>query len=162
MFRLIAARLERLLPKPLHRLALRAAHRIRHRYRQLAKPELSGVCAVLRDAEGRVLLVRHHYGPASWSLPGGGLKRGEDPATAIRREIREELGVELVDLELLSTLEEELSGTRHTAYVFGGRGDGAVRPDGREIAKARYFVADELPRDLGRVARSRLRALALD
>ena len=53
-----------------------------------------GVKAILSH-DGRVLLVQHTYGPRRWEIPGGGLHRGEEPIDGVRREIREELGVEL-------------------------------------------------------------------
>ena len=84
-----------LLPRSLHRLALRVAHRLRHVWRRLAKPQLRGVSVILRDPEGRVLFVRHTYGPPDWSLPGGGIARGEAPEAAARREMAEELALTL-------------------------------------------------------------------
>ncbi len=49
---------------------------------------------MLRRPDGRVLLVDQPY-VQGWSLPGGDLKRGEDLRTGLRRELREELGLEL-------------------------------------------------------------------
>ena len=52
-----------------------------------------------RDDRDRVLFVRHTYGDRTpWEMPGGGLRRGEAPEAAVRREMREELGIELVEL----------------------------------------------------------------
>src|SRR5690606_18766846 len=56
---------------------------------------------VIRDREHRVLLARWISGDRpSWTVPGGGLEPGEDPADAARREITEETGytVELGEL----------------------------------------------------------------
>lgn len=57
------------------------------------------VVAVLTDDEGRVLLCRmapdHGVFPGQWALPGGGVEPGERIETALRREVREELGIEL-------------------------------------------------------------------
>jgi 8-oxo-dGTP pyrophosphatase MutT (NUDIX family) len=47
--------------------------------------------AVIRDADGRVLLVRPTYKP-TWELPGGALEPDESPLTACRRELGEEIG----------------------------------------------------------------------
>lgn len=44
------------------------------------------------DGRGRVLLMQEHDGV--WDLPGGRLEHGEDFATALRRECREEMGIE--------------------------------------------------------------------
>jgi 8-oxo-dGTP pyrophosphatase MutT (NUDIX family) len=52
------------------------------------------VRAVLRTDDHQVLLVRFEF-PAGrrWALPGGGVDPGETPETALRRELREELGL---------------------------------------------------------------------
>ncbi|HUO91756.1 MAG TPA: NUDIX domain-containing protein [Rhizomicrobium sp.] len=55
-------------------------------------PVAFGVSAILDDAEGRILLVRHSYQPG-WHLPGGGVDAGEPPADAVLRELREEVGL---------------------------------------------------------------------
>ncbi len=48
---------------------------------------------------GRVLLVHRAPGradyPDTWDLPGGHIEPGEGPAAAMRREVREELGIEV-------------------------------------------------------------------
>lgn len=48
---------------------------------------------------GRVLLVHRRADrvdyPSTWDLPGGHLEPGETPEEALRREVREEIGVEV-------------------------------------------------------------------
>jgi 8-oxo-dGTP pyrophosphatase MutT (NUDIX family) len=48
---------------------------------------------------GEVLLVRSWFGHQRWSLPGGGIRRGEDPRVAAARETFEETGVSLDERE---------------------------------------------------------------
>lgn len=57
----------------------------------LWSPVALGVHALIVDADGKVLLARHSY-MKGWSLPGGGVGRGEPPLTALQRELREEIG----------------------------------------------------------------------
>ncbi|WP_237023468.1 (deoxy)nucleoside triphosphate pyrophosphohydrolase [Lacunisphaera limnophila] len=56
------------------------------------------VCAVIEQA-GRVLIAQRPLTkllPLKWEFPGGKVEPGEDPAAAIIREIREELGCTVV------------------------------------------------------------------
>ncbi|WP_158288720.1 NUDIX hydrolase [Ornithinimicrobium flavum] len=53
---------------------------------------VGAVCVIEHDGEFLVLWQPHRRG---WSLPGGLLGRGEDPADAVRREVREEVGLDI-------------------------------------------------------------------
>jgi ADP-ribose pyrophosphatase YjhB (NUDIX family) len=61
-------------------------------------PEKMAVSAVVRSSDtGRVVLVRRKNPPRAgqWSLPGGSVEPGETPAAALKRELYEELGLDL-------------------------------------------------------------------
>lgn len=55
---------------------------------------------ILRDQDGRILLVEPRYKP-DWDLPGGMVEANEPPAEAARREVREELGIDMSVGQLL-------------------------------------------------------------
>ncbi|HSM67452.1 MAG TPA: NUDIX hydrolase [Ilumatobacteraceae bacterium] len=59
-----------------------------------------GAGAVIRDADGRVLIVKPTYKPA-WELPGGAVEDDESPRAACVRELHEELGITVAVGELL-------------------------------------------------------------
>lgn len=65
----------------------------------------AAVAAILLDAADRVLLVRRAHEPARGKLafPGGFVDLGESGEGALRREISEEVGLEVPELEFLCT-----------------------------------------------------------
>lgn len=147
-----------LLPAALHRALLPWAHRIRHSWRRWRGTPIAGVNVVITNLSGDVLLLKHSYGPDVWGLPGGGLKPGEDPLDAARREVREELGIALAQIEQFAMLEEMISGSPHTAHLFAAVCDQQPKPDCREIIEARFFPSHSLPEPLGRITRARITA----
>ncbi|MFD4247085.1 NUDIX domain-containing protein [Streptomyces sp. NPDC058525] len=71
-----------------------------------SRPKATTSASVLfTDAGGRILLVRPAYGNTRcWQLPGGGIDSdlGETPRAAARREVREEIGLDLAPGRLLA------------------------------------------------------------
>ncbi len=138
------------LPRPLHQLILRVGYRVHSQLRRRMKRPVKGVSLIASDEAGRILLVRHSYGPDEWCFPGGGMDRGETAEQTARRELREELDTDGIGLRSLGTIEESLSGAPHTAHVFALRLTDGWRIDGRELVEARFFKPDGLPAGLSR------------
>jgi 8-oxo-dGTP pyrophosphatase MutT (NUDIX family) len=87
------------------------------------KPVALGVNALVLDAAGRVLLVRHGY-MAGWQLPGGGVDPGETPAFAVRRELEEEIGLQGGTVTLLGHHARKVLWMGHVVVLY--RIDGAT------------------------------------
>lgn len=140
----------------LHRRALRLAHALRHRWRRWRRAPLEGVTMIARDPQDRLLLVRLSYGAPGWSFPGGGARRGEEMGAAAARELREETGCEAQSVRLVGKIEEQVSGSPHTAHVFTCVTEDMPVPDGREVVEARFFPTHSLPHPMTPHTQARL------
>lgn len=134
----------------LRRLGYRAAWWGLRAWWLLRRPQTDGVKVVLRDGE-RAVFVRHAYGDRQrWELPGGGLKRGETPAQAARREAREELGVDTGSWRELATVEIEGMGKRTRLHVFEAAWPGTpLEMQLVELEEVRWAPIAAPPRPLG-------------
>jgi ADP-ribose pyrophosphatase YjhB (NUDIX family) len=127
------------------RLLRRVPPRVLERVVRLRSPSYTLGTACLVEHEGRVLLVRTAY-RRNWSLPGGLLDRGEAPADGLRRELREEVGVD-VDVDGDPVVLVDL-GSQLVEFFFHARlTDGAdvdcVRAASAEIEEVGWFALDE-------------------
>lgn len=147
-----------LVPRALQRALMPVAYHLRERWRRWRGRPIQGCSVIITNLSGDVLLLRLSYGPGVWTLPGGGMGKGEDPEAAARREVKEELGLALDQVQSLGTLEEVLSGSPHTAYLFTSVVAKRPVPDRREVLEARFFPSHSLPEPLGRVTSARIEA----
>lgn len=105
--------------------------------------------AFLFDAEGRILLLEHEFRPDSrWGIPGGFLNKSEQPEAAMRRELREEVALEVDDVQFLFA--RTLPRPRQVEIYFACTTKGNPTPSSFEIRKAAWFAPDDLPDDLSR------------
>ncbi len=135
-----------------HRLSLRTYRQLpvllrRWIVRLIAPSFTVGAICFIERSNGDLLLVRHAY-RSRWGVPGGLLQRREDPADAARREVLEEVGLEVELLGEPAVVVDAVP--QRIDLVFRARpvkgADlGAVAPRSPEITEVRWFARDHLP-----------------
>jgi 8-oxo-dGTP diphosphatase len=104
------------------------------------------VAAVFTDGE-RVLACRRNAdleAGGCWEFPGGKLEPGEDAATALEREIVEELGVEIEVGELLDRSTTQVDGTSIRLSCYFVRPLGTVPMTSSDHDQLGWFQRDRL------------------
>jgi 8-oxo-dGTP diphosphatase len=105
---------------------------------------LVGVSAVVFNPAGEVLLCRHTYRDRyPWGLPGGWLKRDEDPAQAVEREICEETGLVIRILQPLRVIHDTQYARLDVTFV-GCLIGGVFRPS-LEVSDAGFYIPEHYP-----------------
>ncbi|KWV33913.1 NADH pyrophosphatase [Micromonospora rifamycinica] len=99
-----------------------------------------------------LLLVRHASGPTElWALVAGFVEAGESLETAVRREVHEEVSLDLGTIDYFGSQPWAISGPGVLLAGFTATvADPAAEPvvDGRELVRARWFPVDALPAEL--------------
>jgi ADP-ribose pyrophosphatase YjhB (NUDIX family) len=105
-----------------------------------------GVEAVCFDASGRVLLGRRAFAPGAgkWDLPGGFLHEHELPLDALRREVREETGLEIEPLDFLGHWLEPYDGRVVLCLTWTAHAHGEGRA-GDDLVELHWFGPADLP-----------------
>lgn len=120
------------------------------------------VAAMLFDDARRILLLEHVFrADRGWGVPGGFIGRGEQPEEALRRELREEVSIDLDDVSLVFI--RTLVTLKQVEIYYRARVIGEPIPSSFEIKQAQWFAVNDLPPELSQDQRKLIeRALALD
>ncbi|MFC5814345.1 NUDIX domain-containing protein [Nonomuraea harbinensis] len=107
-----------------------------------------GVTGVVRDEEGRVLLLRHRMWPPDrqWGCPTGYANRGEKFEDTVIREVREETGLHVKVgslIHLKSGYRLRVEAAYEAAFIGG-----TLAIDPTEILEATWFSPHDLPQGL--------------
>ena len=102
---------------------------------------------IITNPEGKVLLLNHVLRPASgWGVPGGFMSRGEQPDVTLKREIKEETGIDLIDIRLFKVRTRGI----HIEIIMTARGIGDPVVKSREIIELDWFSVDNMPAEMPR------------
>ena len=100
--------------------------------------------ALIFNSEGKVLLLKHRFRAGSgWGIPGGFLEVGEQPEEAMRRELREEIGLEVEQVEIFTS--RAFRKPRQVEILFRCHADADVKPLTIEVERAEWFSVQKLP-----------------
>ena len=104
------------------------------------------VGCVIFDPSKKVLLVKRKNPPnqGSWAIPGGKVKYGELVDEALKREMREELSVEVEPKELMAIVEIIKEGFHYVILDFMCTIKSGVIKPGSDAEDAKFFSLDEL------------------
>lgn len=96
---------------------------------------------------GKIVLTREH-GSKRWDLPGGGVEHYEEPMDAFKREITEELGIEVIsfdegNMQAWFTYDTDPGWDRPILYLVAQASISGV-PRSSEDVEIGYFTDKEL------------------
>ncbi|HZU83359.1 MAG TPA: (deoxy)nucleoside triphosphate pyrophosphohydrolase [Polyangiaceae bacterium] len=99
---------------------------------------------------GRVLLTRRKAGThlaGAWEFPGGKVHDGEDPREALRRELREELGIDAVVGDVVDVAFHRYEEARKSVLLLffeAARTPGSAEPAALDVAAFEWAAPDAL------------------
>jgi 8-oxo-dGTP diphosphatase len=114
-----------------------------------------GVFAAITDKDRRILCVRMNYATRGWTTPGGRVEPGESPLDALKREVLEESGLEVVAESLVGVYCKPHKDDIVLFFRARVLAHSPWQPN-EEIAQLGYFDRANLPEPMGLGPRTRI------
>lgn len=111
----------------------------------------ASVAVIVFNEKGEILLLDHVLRPQSgWAIPGGFMNFGEQPHDALEREICEETGLKLKNLEMFRVR----TIGKHIELLYRAEADGVAEVKSFEINAVGWFKTDALPEKMTPIQKS--------
>lgn len=115
-------------------------------YLRIVRPNLKPRTRVLIVTDSHILLIKNIAGSQQWTLPGGGRHHDETAEQCAKREIDEEVGLELLQLRPVDTSSEAYAGATWNYDCFVAHLDTTQRVTlSYEIGEAQWFPRNDIP-----------------
>lgn len=120
------------------------------------RPRTYGVKGLLIN-DGDILLVKTSYSK-KFSLPGGGIKKGETAEEAVKREVKEETGIEVLKCHLVGEYENNNEYKNdHISMFYIDEFKVGSKPKTIEIDESGFFPLDDLPKNTSQATLRRVK-----
>lgn len=103
----------------------------------------------LMERDGTFLLLQKRQWPFLWDVPAGHMEVNEDPMDAVRREVEEETGLQIINPDLV--FHEEIfpdacrrGAVIHEWHVYRGQATGSLQPSDDEARELRWVRPSEM------------------
>jgi len=122
------------------------AHRVCPKCRRLEFPRICpAIIVIITDEKDRILLAHNkRFRAGLYSHLSGYNEAGESLEETVVREVREEVNIEIKDVEYIVSQPWPFSGSLMTGFK-ARYASGEIKPDGEEIEDAKWFTRDNLP-----------------
>ena len=110
-------------------------------------PTKDRVRVIVYRNDGKILLVRSRFSRQKWALPGGGVNRNESYEQAAIREVLEELGISVENLQYLVKANSRESYVEFSVRVFAAQASDYDIKCNFEIMETRWLSREYIPKE---------------
>jgi 8-oxo-dGTP pyrophosphatase MutT (NUDIX family) len=140
------------------KLVYKIATRFRKLFWYIFRPKTFGVKCLI-EHNGKYLFIKNSYQNNLWNIPGGEIKKHEIKEKAIRREVFEELRIDIKNLKYIGEYTSTLEYKEDTVYCFYAYTDSDIVTPSFEIDEFRWFDKNTIPSEVSNSIKKSVRFL---